>query len=65
MAHMEIDPELEDESEGDEPTASSLIPPIPISMDQSAGIMDLNKLLEDNKKCIGIRNTVRPTKTIL
>ena len=52
MAHMEIDPELEAENEGEEPTASSHIPPIPISMDQSAGIMDLNKLLEDNKKCM-------------
>ena len=50
LAHMEIDPELELEEElpVEEEMASANIPQLPITMDQSAGMMDLNKLLEDN-----------------
>ena len=51
LAHMEIDPELELEEEVPvEEVASANIPQLPITMDQSAGMMDLNKLLEDNQK---------------
>ena len=52
FAHMEIDPELEEQLPEEEPVASARIPQAPITMDQSAGMMDLNKLLEENEKCM-------------
>ena len=52
LAHMEVDPELEEELPEEEPVASARIPQAPITMDQSAGMMDLNKLLEENEKCM-------------
>ena len=52
LAHMEVDPELEEELPEEEPVASARIPQLPITMDPSAGMMDLNKLLEENEKCM-------------
>ena len=59
LAHMEIDPELELEEEVpvEEEIPSADIPKLPITMDQSAGMMDLNKLLEDNQKCMVLLGT--------
>ena len=54
VSHLEIDPELEELPE-EEPSAS--VPKLPITMDQSAGIMDLNKLLEENEKVMFLLGT--------
>ena len=55
VSHVEIlaaEVELEEELPEEEPVASARIPQLPITMDQSAGMMDLNKLLEDHEKCM-------------
>ena len=56
VAHLEIDPEAEELPE-EEPPASASVPQLPITMDQSAGMMDLNKLLEENEKCMVLLGT--------